>query len=742
MSGKRNKWVVVIFAILTLAICSYSLLCNKKSNNETSAVSSNDYVGEQTCKSCHTQEYDHWLKSDHFKAMQVANDSTVLGNFNNTSYTADGVTTHFFKKDGKYFINTESEDGSYKDYEVKYTFGHYPLQQYLIDFPKGKKQVSRASWDSRKNKWFYQYAGQKIPAGDWLHWTGNAQNWNSTCADCHSTNLQKSYKEEDDSYHTTYNAINVSCESCHGPGKKHVDYIKIDYKEGKKVKDSYLMLTQNSSQTAIINTCSPCHSRRSPVGSNLLLSDEFMDNYIPELPTTENFYADGQMKGEVFIYTSFMQSKMAQVGVQCNNCHQPHTGKTKLIGNSLCLSCHQPKYNDISHTLHAANIAGAKCVSCHMPGETYMGNDFRHDHSFRVPRPDLSAKFATPNACNNCHKDKSSQWAADIIVKKYGKNRVYHFSEDLILGSKAEPNAEPHLYKLLENKAVPSIIKSTAAFYLSNHQTQQSLEALLKCLKSKEADIRYTALRSLLNFPQQTWQASAMSLLKDKVRAVRVAAGDLFLLTPEDQLPDEYQSALRNAKNELSDFLKNQTDFPSGNIQMGDYYSRLKDYANAEKYYLRGLKKDNLMNLARLNLSVVYNLQGKNEQALKTLQEAVKIDSKNSQIFYNMALLYNEMGKSKEAIVSFDQCLKLKPNNPRIYYNYGLLLAKDNPSKAEQVLLSGLKQWQNENSLHYALAYLYLNQGKKNEAIKYARFLKQNDPNNPDYQAVFNNLGL
>lgn len=705
-------------------------------------MGSNEFIGDLACKNCHTKEYNDWQSSHHFKAMQPANDSTVKGDFNNVSFTSDGVTSKFFKKNNKFFINTEGEDGKNHDYEIIYTFGFTPLQQYLIAFPGGRMQVTRASWDVKKGKWFHQYSGQKIPAGDWLHWTGNAQNWNTTCADCHSTNLKKNYSIETDNYETTYSAINVSCESCHGVGKNHIDYIKKEYKKGDKITGSMLQLSKNAGQIAQINICAPCHARRTTVSNNTLASAELLDNYIPEIPSDENFHADGQVKEEDFIYTSFLQSKMFHAGVKCSNCHNPHSAKLVLTANNLCMQCHQKKYNEPSHTFHAANTAGSECISCHMPGKYFMENDYRHDHSFRVPRPDLSVKYGTPNACNNCHGDKSGQWAADAVSKWYGSTRKYHFAEDLIPGSKGGTNSESHLLKLLNNTAVPNIVKATAAFYLTNIPTQNSLKALLDCLQEKDAQVRYRALRSLVNFNPGSWLNAAAPLLQDQVRAVRVAAADLFLTIQADQLPSGYAAALSAAKNDLMDYLYSQADFASGNIMLGDYYMRLQDNANAEKFYLRGLKKDSLMNLARLNLSVVYNLNGKNEQALQVLKTAEKIDPKNDRIYYNIALLYNEMQDTRNAMIAFEKAVQLKSPNPRLYYNYGLLLLNTDAKKAEAILQKGLTFSDEDTGLHYALAYLYLKQKQPFKALNHAMILKRADPNNPEYISIFSALKL
>jgi tetratricopeptide (TPR) repeat protein len=377
-----------------------------------------------------------------------------------------------------------------------------------------------------------------------------------------------------------------------------------------------------------------------------------------------------------------------------------------------------------------------------MPGKYFMGNDYRHDHSFRVPRPDLSLKYGTPNACNNCHRDKSAQWTTEAISKQYGSKREYHFAEDLIPGSKVDGKSEPHLLNLLRNKAVPDIIKATAAFYLINVPGQNSLNALLSCLKEKNAQIRYRALRSLANFDPSGWLNAAAPLLNDQVRAVRVAAADLFLTIPVNQLSSSHASALSAAKHDLIDFLYNQADFASGNIMLGDYYMRLQDNPNAEKFYLRGLKKDKMMNLARLNLSVVYNEEGKNEQALQILKTAEQIDPLNERIFYNIALLYNEMQDTKNALINFEKAVYLKSSNPRVYYNYGLLLLNTDPQKAEAILQKGLSFSAEDTGLHYALAFLYLKQNQPFKAINHALILKRIDPNNPEFENIFSMLKL
>ncbi|MFN5642566.1 MAG: ammonia-forming cytochrome c nitrite reductase subunit c552 [Sphingobacteriales bacterium] len=737
---KMNRSVLTT-GILTLALfLVVSLLEYCKPKPETLSAGANDFVGDQSCQSCHKKEYDLYKQSDHFRAMMPATDSTVLGNFNNSTLTADGVTSTFFKKDGKYFINTEGPDGKNQDFEVIYTFGFKPLQQYLIAFDGGRYQVPRVSWDVVNKKWFHQYSGQKIHHRDWLHWTGAAQNWNTMCASCHSTNLKKNYDLEKDNFHTTWTGITVSCESCHGPGKKHIEFATTGgYANGKK--EQSFLLPLNASNRIQVNSCAPCHARRAEIGQFVVDAHELLNTHIPEIPTTEFFHADGQVDDEDYIYTSFLQSKMFHRQVTCSNCHNAHSGKLVKPVTQVCRQCHEPSYESFEHTRHVSTQVN--CVSCHMPSKVYMGNDVRHDHSFRVPRPDQSVAFGTPNACNNCHTDKTAKWSADAVVKWFGVTRKYHFSDDLIPGSKGDFQAERNLQKLWADTSVPDIVKATAIHYMRNIQTISVVQTVKKALAYPDAQVRYRAVQTLSVFPLQQWKDDVLPLLHDKVKAVRIAAADALLAIGNEQIPGEYTNAYEMAKKELQDYLLYQADFSVGNVMIGDFYYRQRDLFNAEKFYWRGLKKDSMMNYVRFNLSALYNSQMKNAEALNILNQARLTDPSNPRVYYQLALLQVEMNDRKAAETNFNWAVKLGSNEPRLYYNYGLLKQQDGQIKeAETVFLKGLTIDPENVAISYALAVLYIQQGNKVKAAIPAKLLRKKDPQNPDFQALFAELGI
>ena len=734
-------------AVLTITLSGLFALnffsCNRDHSTTKSGAdalpTANAYIGPEACSACHAGEYQEWKKSDHFKAMMVAGDSSVSGDFNNAELRADGITSRFFKRDGKFFINTEGDDGNYHDYEVKYTFGYYPLQQYLVEFPGGRMQVPRQSYDVIKKQWYHQYNGQKIHPHDWLHWTKQSQNWNSMCAACHSTNLQRNYDEATDSYHTTWSHLNVSCESCHGMGKNHVDYIGTTaYREGTKVKGSYLALYKGQKNTEQLSACVQCHSRRMEVSAVPFASTEALDNFIPIPPTTENYFADGQFRDEDYEYGSFTQSKMYHRGVSCSNCHNPHSGKILLAGNPLCLKCHQPKYDLPEHTFHIIGSEGSKCVNCHMPTRTYMGADVRRDHSFRIPRPDQSVKYNTPNACTNCHAGKKAQWAAEAIVKWYGGERKHHYSDELIPGSMLDENSFSHLDNLLEDTAVTDMIRATAINYMGEMVSEKSLNAIKKFLYDTSAVVRNQAVTSLANFPPQQWIRDAEPLLQDPVRGVRIAAANTLSGLPEDAFDTNKYPAFASANKELLDFLHNQSDFSTGNVSLGDYYYKTGNKKEAEKYYLRALKIDSVANYARLNLSSIYNAEGQNDKAMACLNEAWKIDPANPRISYNLALLHVELGNKKEALNYFDRTSRLKYNYDKFYFNYALFLQQQGQNhQAEALYQEGLQRFPDSEQLNYGAAYFFLQVSQKERALACIRKLKMLNPSNPDYAEMF-----
>lgn len=387
--------------------------------------------------------------------MQPANESTVLGNFDNVTFRYAGLETRFFRRDGRFLVSTEGPDGKPHEYEIAYTFGYDPLQQYLIAFPGGRYQALSVCWDTRPRaaggqRWFHLYPQERIRAGDVLHWTSLSQNWNFQCAECHSTNLRKNFVAAENRYATTWSEINVSCEACHGPGSRHVAWAtnpvgSVGGGAAGSAADKGLVFTLGAkngaawtvnpatgigerskprTSTMEVDTCARCHARRSTLTDRYEFGRALADTHRPALLEDPLYFADGQIRDEVYEYGSFVQSRMFATGVTCSDCHDPHGVTIAAPVDQVCARCHLPaKFAAPAHHHHREGSTGSSCVACHMPERTYMVIDGRHDHSFRVPRPDLSVALDTPDSCTTCHAGKPARWAADATRAWFGPAR-------------------------------------------------------------------------------------------------------------------------------------------------------------------------------------------------------------------------------------------------------------------------------------------------------------------------------
>ena len=534
-----------------------------------------EYVGRQTCAQCHNDQVHAWTGSHHDLAMDLTSDATVLADFDDATYTYEGLTSRMFRRDGNFYINTEGSDGQMADFEIKYVIGVEPLQQYMVEFDDGRVQVLRETWDTNRKQWFYAYPpdvkNERLAPDDPLHWTGAQSNWNFMCADCHTTNLKKNFDVATDTYHTTFSEMDVSCETCHGPGSIHVELAESRSMFWDRNHGYGLAKLKGTSSKQEIESCAKCHMRRGRhLADDYRPGGELCDHFAAAVLREPLYHADGQINDEVYVYGSFIQSKMHAKGVRCTDCHDPHTTKLKHEGNLLCTSCHQhpaQKYDTPAHHHHKAGSAGAQCVECHMPEKHYMIIDPRRDHSLRVPRPDLSVDLRTPNACTDCHLEmelekaggdaerpyyadwlaeaqrtpgdardrieRLDRWSLEHTTKWYGehKERRKHFAHALAAARSGDPKAEGVLVELLRRPNESDIVRATALFELGIRGDRSGPSAAMQALEDKSPLVRAAALSVLLDAPLQsrpdresTPLAKVAPLLADPVRLVRIEA--------------------------------------------------------------------------------------------------------------------------------------------------------------------------------------------------------------------------
>ena len=724
------------YAATTLQFCSQEL------GYASHQINKSDFLGDQYCQSCHQEAYNDWYNSHHDLAMQEANEKTVLGNFDDITFEMDDSAFRFFKKEGKYYVHTQGPEGIPQDFEIKYTFGVEPLQQYLIEFPGGRMQCLPATWDTEKQKWYNVQVEKPQDQEDWMHWSKGSMTWNTMCADCHSTYLDKNYDGKADAFQTDWAIIDVSCEACHGPGKQHVAYINSKaYKKGETVDGSYLELTANLQSKEQVEQCARCHSFRTQISDVFDHSGKLMDHYVPNLLHPGSYYGDGQILGEVYVYGSFLQSKMYAHNVKCTNCHNPHSLNLIAIGNDLCAQCHVKETYDVeAHHFHPVGSEGAQCINCHMTGRNYMGDDYRRDHSFRVPRPDLSVRYQTPNACNQCHTDKSSVWAAGAVEEWYGKERAPHYAEALLAANNGEPGAVSGLVHMMEDTMTAEIVRATALWILSQHNDPQGQSAILEALQNENDLIRHTAASNMEAFPAEIKLQYLTPLLQDSVLAIRTQAALSMIDLPQGSLAATYAEHLQSALKEYEIILAQQIDFPSGHMMQGQYYHRQGDLPRAEAAYKEAIRKDPYLSSARMNLGNLYYQQQQLDRAEEQFFKVVDVEPQNGEAHYYLGLLLAEQQKLKAATPHLGKAAKIT-GNPRYYYNWGLSYQHQQLRKeAEAAFLQGLEIDPNSMENLYALSILHIQQQEGAKARPYLEQLLKMDPQNAQFQQLLQAL--
>ncbi len=693
LSNKKIKaYIRGLALVITVSFPFYLVVRNAQMGTHNDDF---QYVGKESCIECHHNEYEDWKGSYHDRAMTHASDSTVLGDFNDAQFTTlDGVTHRFYKEDDHFFVRTLGTGDTLENFEVSFTFGWKPLQQYLVAFPGGRLQCLSLTWNSLDSTWYSLadtlYAHENMGADNWLNWTNQAQNWNSMCADCHSTNLDKNYDVNTDTYNTTYDEINVSCEACHGPASKHIEWANMaDYARPQNTNYGLMVKTSGVDNKQYIDNCARCHTRRASIADNDH-DPNIYNHMMPNLPIEPNYYVDGQILDEDYVYSSFTQSKMYMQDVQCNDCHNVHSTDRLFDDNRLCTQCHRSDdYDTPMHHFHKGFPedgeavkdvygivnevgTGSRCINCHMPQQPYMGIDFRADHSMRIPRPRLTKELGTPNACNQCHADESTDWAIDNVDKWYGESRKLQYGSLFSRADDHDTTVFKPLLKLFNDEVYPELVRSIALQKMMQNFPDLSQEVRGAALVHPNDHIRYTAVRNFfVNSPEAI--AQLLPLLKDGSRAIRIEATDKLYVLPQDQIPAVYKPILAEVLNERLKALEYNADFPTGKYNLGNFYYNTGHLDKAEEFFVKALKQDPLLFTVKVNLAYVYNQQGKYDKAEKLFKNYLENEPNDANVTFSYALFLSERQRYKESLMYMLKASNLDANNTRVFYNIAMM---------------------------------------------------------------------
>ncbi len=752
-----------------LFVCHFGLA----NESGTGQVSNEAYVGVEVCQGCHADEYQRWRKSDHQKAMQNADPKSVLGDFSDITVNFHGIKSHFYRDGDRFYVDTSDDDGESKTFKVRYTFGYFPLQQYLIETDNGHIQALNVAWDSRDKgeggqRWFHLQPDENITPDHPFFWANHFQNWNSRCADCHSTNVERNYNSEKHSYKTTWSEINVACEACHGPGGTHSLLAKNDKlsadNTGFTITSHKPLKWQFENADPIANPigkknsdnidmCGSCHSLRTPL-TKKSRGQGFHDNNRLQLLSDASYFADGQIREEVFVLGSFLQSKMFEQGVTCSNCHDPHSGNVRVEGNGLCTQCHTPvTYDTEKHHHHGDDSEGSLCVNCHMPAKTFMQVDARRDHSFTIPRPALSSELDVPNACTTCHEDgpandaesagspvKDNAWAARILnswnVQTDSPQGDKHWSRLNHRAQQGDILVTRELVKAIEQQPLADLIRASMLQQLSAIPSRVGAESAQLNLQDKSPLVRRAAVIALQGLaPSMRWQILS-PYLQDASRSVRFQLADA-LADVLIQLPVNQRAGLAKLIAEYRESLQLSIDAPATQVAIANLEIQLGNIDAAIVAFRQALRIEPYYVPALINLADYFRSSGAESEVRPLLEKALSFapDSGAVQHSYGLFLIRNK--NYEAALEHLDIALKQVDAQPRYAYVYAVALENQGRiEEAVKTLKAATTRWPNQYELLMTLVIYLEKTGDTSGLYPYLSALTAIAPSAPDVRRL------
>lgn len=703
------------------------------------------WVDEAPCQACHRQQVEHWQGSHHQLAMQDANETSVLGDFNDDRFSSDRETTRFFRRDGGFWVNTPGIDGQARDFPVRYAFGIEPLQQYLIDTGNGHLQALGVAWDTQEKRWFHLYPGQGVDFKNPLHWSKPPQNANFMCVECHTTGFKRNFSAADNRFDSRWQSLGVGCQACHGPASGHLAWTA-----GKTRQDhaGFQQSLRGGDNLKEVETCARCHARRAPLDDGFEHTRRLLDDFLPSRLTRELYELDGKIKDEVFEYGAFSQSKMFAKGVRCSNCHEPHSTTLRAEGNGVCLQCHNPAgktsvagvdgnglkardYQSPEHHKHVVGQPGSHCVDCHMPGKFYMVNDWRHDHGFTIPAPAQALQLGTRDACLSCHAATPGQKVAEQFRLWYGEHDspTQQYARSLDALRSAKPGAAEGLFEQLRHSDLPAVRRATLLAELPNYPSRRALDLTIGELRNSAPEVRIAAIEALSALLPAGQRIQPLTpLLDDPVRGVRISAAYALLPARGGGLGAAFDKAL----DEYEQVQSSQLDRAEANVNLAMLYRATGRPDKVEPALRIALQRDGDFIPARVALVQWLDAQGRADEARAVLEDGLRAHPDSGLLYHTKGLALVRAGQPEAALQALREAVRLEPDN--IGFGYVLAVAlhgQQQPGAALEQLAQSLEQHPYARDVRLALVQYLRQAGERDKAATLIEALRAINPEDP-----------
>lgn len=666
---------------------------------------------ETRCAGCHESEHHQWLTSHHAKALSPLTD-----------------------------LDTSAITDLSEHEKPVLIIGHEPLQQVLVATKNGHLHAHPLAYDTKQQQWFDLYPQAAGNPSHPMHWRQPAHLANTQCLSCHVTDYQTGYQPQTLKFESSWQAMGVGCQSCHGPTEAHLQWAG-----GQQTLPNKGFTLQLSAAEQQLQVCAQCHSRRNelqPFKPTVAIHQQFLVS-----PLSADLYeVDGTIKDEVFEYGSFIQSKMHQAGVTCSNCHNAHSGELKAPGNAVCSQCHSSdgqaqstasidgtnlkakNYDSSDHHFHQADSSGGQCVNCHMPGQLYMGNDLRHDHSFSSPNPSQALALRHSDACIDCHQQTPVKELVSAFSSWYpqAKPRDGGYAQTLFNARNGQPGAAQGLLLQLQAGKQPAIRHAALLAELGNYPSLAAQRLTVQGLQHADPLVRRAAIEVAPTLFTEAWLMRNLPiLLEDSQQAVRITAIEQLL-----------SLGYRFVKPQEVTYLKAYAGLQQHHLGTAQGHFNLATVAATHgqppsqvKAHLQAALMRNAQDIPTV-IEFAQWLEKTDPQAAKAiLESAIALQPAAAELVYARGLMLIRQADFSAGLSDLAQAAQLAPDSSHYAYVLAIALYDSGQHEAARELLrSALKQSPQQRQLRMALWQYTSVPAERQRLLEQLRQLNPFDP--------------
>jgi hypothetical protein len=633
-----------------------------------------DFAGSDACARCHQKEFELWNHSTHGRAGGRPGEAKIIARFDGQPLRfKDAAVIPTTNQQGQHIFRVQFEDDAPMEIRAEAAVGGGHMQgggtqSFFTRFADGTMRFLPFDFIRRENLWFVQLRRDLtwVPVSRDISVATDLANWPphrvlgtatefSNCQQCHGSQISLRYDVPNRRYETRYHSLTINCESCHGPGKRHLEIVSQPGFEQQS--DLGMTPLATLSKDASLTICFQCHAKKDALREDDYLPGADLEDYFSlklSLLGNSPFLVDGRVRSFDYQGNHLFSDCYLNGSMTCLDCHEPHgqgyrdVFSRKLTGrfdNGQCTACHASKAREPErHSHHARDSAGNQCVSCHMPYLQHQGVGThlvysRSDHSIPIPRPAFDQRLGIENACQKCHQDKDLAWQSAKVKEWYGDTKPHHPAIAGLIKARDEPDplAAAKLLLLPEAKhpmAQAAGLGSWMEKFLRPDAAPgaESVRRLKELATNPDMDIKALAL-------------TALHLGGDGSPDVRAfLAGQLKALGPREE-------AVRNRWAIAADTVG------SAAAGRGDLPGAIRCLEKSLE-----VKPDNHVTLSHLALDRLKS--GDATAAATRLQQAIKLKPHKAVLHFQLAQTHAQQGRIPDAIRSLEEGLKFSPEDP------------------------------------------------------------------------------